>query len=162
MTTSYEQPTMEQLAADLGKQWESENLAREKRFAEKRSSTAGTPAVAAPADEYQISTFRFDYLALVFYIRIEAYITYASGEKMQFHGQGGGVGAGDGIFAGGNGKFFVPPRALPGDCSFWFQPALIGALIHFWRGDTNIGDLVGAGAGVGFFFGGTGTWTPGP
>lgn len=161
MTMSYDQPTMEQMAADLSKQWGSENLARQKRFAEKYGSTAGSVTVEAPAD-FAIQSFRFDYLALVFYIRIECYVTYQSGEKMQFHGQGGGVGAGDGIFAGGNAGFTLSPSQLPGDCSFWFQPALIGALIHFWRGGTDIGTLVGAGAGVGFFFGGTGTWSPGP
>ena len=107
-----------------------------------------------------LKSWRFDYWA-AFYIRFETYLTYDSGDLMQFHGSGGGTAIGAGIYGGGapGTNFSLSPAELIGECSFYFSPVVVGGLVHFWRGNTSIGTLVGAGIGQVAAFGGTGTWS---
>lgn len=161
MTISGERTMLDQLSAELSTQWNARVLEGRKTYAEKYPDSISPASVTAAIAQYEISSFRFDFWAF-FYIRFECYLTYQTGEKMQFHGQGGGLGGGGGIYGGGGQPFFVPPSQLPGDSSFFFMPVTVGGAVHFWRGDTNIGSLVGAGIAPVGGFGGTGTWSPGP
>jgi hypothetical protein len=162
MNNLVETPVLDQMAAEIARQRNAQFLEGKKRFAQKYPDIFNPALVAAPTTDYRIETFRFDYIAF-FYIRFECYITYQSGQKFQFHGEGGGAGIGDGIFAGGGQPFFVPPNELPGRSDFFFMPEALGGLVHFWRGPKEIGSLVGAGAGgLSLGFGGNGTWSPGP
>ncbi|QJC79624.1 hypothetical protein [Pseudomonas umsongensis] len=154
--------SIDHIVEQIYKQRNAEILEHKKMFAQKYPGKIDPAALVETTVEYQIKSYRFDYWA-AFYIRLECYLTYETGEVMQFHGDGGGVGAGGGVYAGGNSTTFfsLPPKDLIGECSWYLQPVAIGALIHFWRGSTSIGTLVGAGAGTGLSFGGTGTWSMG-
>lgn len=149
--------TLEKLARDKN----AEILQSKRLFEQKFPGSIAPTALVEAASQYQIKSYRFDYWA-AFYIRLECYVTYQTGEVRQFHGEGGGVGVGGGVYGGGNATtyFYVSPSELLGDASFALQPIAIGAWVHFWRGQTNIGTLVGAGGGTGIAFGGAGSWSP--
>jgi len=160
------QLSVDQIAEQICRQRNAEILEHKRMFAQKYPGTIDPAALVEATTEYQIKSYRFDYWA-AFYIRIECYLTYATGEVMQFHGSGGGSAPGTGIFAGAapNTTFSLSPQELLGDCSWHLMPVTIGASLHFWRGSTSIGTLVGAGIGVGppiiSQFGGSGTWSKG-
>jgi hypothetical protein len=159
-TQTATQNHMDVMLAALANNHNAEVIAHKGIYARKFPNTVAVSALATPATSYPIKSYRFDYWA-AFYVRLETYLTYGTGQLMQFHGSGGGVGVGTGIFAGANSGtyFYLPPNELPGDCSFYFQPTALGGLVHFWRGDVIIGTLAGAGVGGIGAFGGTGTWS---
>lgn len=161
MANSGEPTLTNQLLAEISSQRNAQILEYRKRYAEKYPDSMDPAAVAAALTEYQIKIFEFDYWAL-FYIRLHCSLTYATGESFQFQGDGGGVGLWGGIYTGGGPgqKLYVPPSELPGQASFFFLPEVFGALLHFWRGATNIGSLVGGGiSSASAGFGGSGTWS---
>lgn len=165
MNISQDAPSdVNKLIAEITRQKNAEILEHKRIFAEKFPGTVSPEELVEDPTQYPILSYRYDYWA-AFYVRVECYVTYGTPEKpgvvRQFHGQGGGVGIGAGIFAGSNPGtwFYVDSNQLLGDCQFWLQPIAIGAYIHFWRGNTTIGGLAGAGAGLGISFGGSGTWS---
>jgi hypothetical protein len=107
----------------------------------------------APADQYIIATFRCDYFA-IFYIRFERYTTYQSGKKCNSTATVVGLASvTEYLVAADSNLHAAEPTAR--SAQFLFHARSLGGLVHFWRGSTEIGTLVGTGiSGLSLGFGG--------